>query len=218
LRQRLIFSVLSDLSILSRNQIQLLLFNEASGYAEWKTCERLKKFYDAGLVKRGRCNVENCYVYWLDQKPEDPDRVVLVNWVYVYLRQTGQLEEFIREYKCNENLIADAYFIFRGEPYFLVFHRLANKPPVSDMLQKYIRYAESEQWLTNNWPGGNQFAGILIVCETEESKLNIAKVVHQENVLNLRVSVCTLEKLGEDTLAVMKYYDARAELTEGKES
>lgn len=193
-RQYEIVRLLCEFRVLSTNQVQLLLFNNASAaYNKWKARERLRKWYDTGLIKRGRCNSEACFVYWLEQRPEHIEHSLMINWVYVYLSQTGCLSEFVREYPCGDTLCSDAYLVHRGKPYFLEVQRLANRTPFAGKVRAYCNYAESLVWQVDEWPGGNQFAKILVVCEAGKGKYETA--IKKENRLGLRFQVLTLEEL-----------------------
>jgi hypothetical protein len=122
------------------------------------------------------------------------EHALLVSWVYVYLREN--ISEFQIEFNCNDKLIADAYFAYKGKPYFLELHRVANKTPLTHKIRKYTDYAESEKWLDENWLGDSQFAKLIIVCDGNAEK--IRSVVKKENKAGLRIQVLTLEELAEN--------------------
>ncbi len=170
-------------------------------YHQWKSRSVMRKLYDSGRVKRGRCMVSDDYVYYPNRPPDKIDHLIQVNWVWVYLMLTGKLDHFENEPDYGD-LIPDAYFIFDGKPYFLEFHRSVNQRKF-DKISKYAAYLESEQWDTDDWPMPGKFARIIVVTETEKDAVKLRGVVARDNKAGLWVKVVTLEEVRKDVLCCL---------------
>ncbi len=195
-RRQLVLSLIEERGALSREQVQLVCFGE-SEYARWKSQVELKRFYDAKLLRRTRVNVTSDYVYYQGKVPDDLDHLIQVNWVWVALKLAGGLNEFDNEVVFS-NLIADAYFVVDGKPYFLELHRHVNRKAF-DKVTKYGKLWASKDWDTDKWPLPGLFARVLIVTETESDKKKICKVVERENEHGITFTVTTLDEVRSDT-------------------
>jgi len=193
LRKLNVFSYVSDCGLLSREQIQLVCFG-SSDYAKWKSRVELKKLYDEKKVRRGRCAVTADYVYYRRRMPDNADHLIQVNWVWVCLKLSGKLEHFQREVNCGDVLIADAYFVHDGKPWFLEMHREVNQRKF-DKVNKYAAYFESGEWDGPQWPLPGLFARILVATETPKDAERIRDIIDRDNKIGLKFVVKTLDEL-----------------------
>lgn len=201
LRRTRILQLLDLRLALSNKQIAASVLS-STNYGHWKARTETKILFDAGLVKRSKIMGSNDLVYYTGKKPDDLDHLIMVNWVWVRLYRMGYLEFFENE-KELQGLTPDAYFVFKGKPYFLEVNRSARHD--FEKVPLYTEYFNSVSWCTPEWPGGKQFAVILVITDTEENKRYIQSRIEKENTVGLRFSVATLNEFWEKPEVFLKW-------------
>lgn len=175
---------------LSTKQIAMAIYGE-SEYSRWKAQTDLKKLYDAKMVRRGRCMITKDYFYYVGKQPEFPDHTLLVNWVWLALHKTGHLEAFNNEYDIG-GLVPDAYFIYKGLPYFLELHHMRNE---FDKVKPYTEHYQLGMWAGTGWPGGNRYAVVVVAAMSQADRDWIQKIIDRENTARLRFKVLLFKEI-----------------------
>ena len=189
LRRARVLSILETRICLLTRQIAACCFSLDS-YGLWKARVEAKKLHDAGLVRRGKVMDYKDWVYYRHGKrPDDMEHSILRNWVWIKYKGADRW----RDEPVLEGLQPDAFFVYKGQPYFLECHREVNTR--FDKIPLYTRYFESGVWATEEWPSGNRFAEILVVCDTMRAKAFVEGKVVRDNEKHLRVKVLTLGEL-----------------------
>ena len=187
LRRFQIINFIKDFGVLSRRQVNQLVFGD-SAYGIWKCRVELKTLHDARLIERGKCMSCNDYVYWIGKHPKQIDHRLGVTDIYLAMRDTVSV--FEREYDFGVG-VADAYCVVGDRPYFVEYQRTTNKD-VRDKVTKYEQYALSKRWDTAEWPLPGRFARVVIVVDNERDKVRFDKVIKSEVV---KFVVCTLQNI-----------------------
>lgn len=193
---------------LAREQVQMLLFG--SGKMARKKCqERLKVLTDRKKLKRGRCDVTDSYIYWLDKKPGHIEHRILLNWVYIAARAQGfTVKAYITEYYTGEQSVQpDALLVLadgsRYIPLFIEMQRVCNNS-IFDKVPKYTDYFLSELWMEKEWPektenGRKRFNRILVVTDGgEKEKAKLEQTINDHNKKGLRFIVAALDEVIKD--------------------
>lgn len=187
-----VFDFISAAGAATRRQVQAALFGDGEA-AGWRARVLLKRLYDAGVLRRGRCDVAGDYVYWAGEKPGDINHTVMVNWVYLHLNKSGLLDEFRREVDCG-HLVADAFFVLASRPFYLEFQRTVNKRPF-DKVEKYAAYCESCSWDAPGWPAPGKFARVLLVTDTHIEKARLTRIIERQPTGGVSWVLLTLKEL-----------------------
>lgn len=165
---------------LSRRQVQVALYGEGN-YAGWKTRVKLLQLYREKRVRRGRADTCQDYVYWKGRRPEHLDHLLMINWVYIALRNTGKLQQFKHVVSCDGIVIPDGYFVMDGKPWYLEAQR-ANNHAEFDKVGKYVKWQESQLWDTDEWPLPGKFARVLVVADTANERDRLARLCKSDQV------------------------------------
>jgi len=186
-RRFYIINLLKEQGVLSRRQINQLVFNE-SDYGIWKCRVELKTLHDAKLIMRGKCMSVNDYVYWIGKSPGQIDHRLGVNDVWLAVRD--KVNVFVKEYDFGTG-IADAYCVVDDRPYFVEYQRYVSKD-IRDKVVKYEQYALSKRWDTKEWPMPGRFARVVVVVDDERDKVRYDKVIKSDTV---KFVVCLKENV-----------------------
>ena len=204
-RQNDICSLVDELVVLSREQVQSLVFGPGD-YPAKKCRETLLKLVKREELRRGRTSITDSYVYWQrGRKPAQIDHTILLNWVYVAAKKAPNwwsLKDWqTKGIKCGNILVPDGFMVLRNiqkdkaYPFYIEAQRIDNKS-VFDKVKKYTDYFKSGEWHTPEWPGGKQFAGILVITDGfDTDKRRLEGIIQKENSKNLRFTVTTIDEL-----------------------
>jgi len=195
LRRAQVLSILDNRIALINKQVAAVVF-ELTNYGLWKASVETKKLFDAGLVRRTKIMGISDWVYFrLGKRPDDLEHKVLQNWVWVKYEKSGNLQRW-KDEPVLEGLQPDAFFVWNGQPYFLEVHREVNTR--FDKPTLYTQYFKTGVWATEDWPGGERFATILVVCDTMKAKQFVEKHIARQNDVGLRFKVQTLEEMWKE--------------------
>lgn len=190
LRRARVLSLVDSRKVLLTRQVAACVFSLDS-YGLWKARVECKKLFDAGLIRRGKVMSSRDWAYFKagGKRPDDMEHTILCNWVWFKYQDATRW----RDEPTLEGLQPDAFFVWDGQPYFLECHREVNTR--FDKIPLYTRYYESGVWATDEWPGGNRFAEILVVCDTMKAKEFVDKRIQEDNKIPLRIRLLTVEEL-----------------------
>jgi len=185
-----IINFLKDFGVLSRRQVNQLLFDD-SNYGQHKCRTELKKLFDAKLIYRGRCMSTNDYIYWMGKQPKHVEHRLGINQIYLNLRHIGPVFKSDFDFGIG---VADAFIVVENRPYFIEYQRSINHSDMSVKIQQYEQYALSRKWDTEGWPMPGRFARVVVVVDNLKDKARIEKLVKGSKVV---FYVCLLSEVGD---------------------
>ncbi len=185
---------------MTTKQIAVLHFDIASGYD--KANQRLKKLYDAKLLKRCRTVTDQSYCYYIGQKSGRLEHLLSLNWVLIHTLKVSKSWQTLYRWEYEKD-----YKFLRADAFFGLSNKFSDKVDYSfieldrsentfDKITKYNRLYESSAWEGENWvKTTDKFPSILCVCEDEKRCGMIADLIEKENKNNLHFKVCYLGDL-----------------------
>jgi len=174
-----IINSLKDFGVLSRRQINQLLFDD-SNYGQHKCRTELKKLFVAKLIYRGRCMSTNDYIYWMGKQPKHVEHRLGINQIILDLRNIDPVFKSDFDFGIG---IADAFIVVENRPYFVEYQRAINHSDMSVKIQQYEQYALSRKWDTEDWPMPGKFARVVVVVDNPKDKARIEKLIKGSKVL-----------------------------------
>ena len=209
-RDREILLITERLQAVSAEQIKVLLFsNQKHGLR--KSQERLQKLYSRGKIKRWRGSPNESYIYFTERKNGKHGRMehlILLNWVYVWLRKTIKNWEEVWRWDLEQDygiLQCDAFVGIKNkitEKTRFMFVELdrAESGNEFDKIRKYCKLYEGNMYEKWWWVEMvDRFPNILLVTTLPARVIEINKIVKKENK-ELEFKVHLLENIKGECL------------------
>ena len=185
-----IINFIKDFGVLSRRQVNQLLFDD-SNYGQHKCRTELKKLFDAKLIYRGKCMSTNDYIYWMGKQPKHVEHRLGINQIFLNLRNINPVFKSDFDFGIG---VADAFIVVENRPYFVEYQRAINHSDMLVKIQQYEQYALSRKWDAEGWPMPGKFARVVVVVDNLKDKARIEKLTKGSKVV---FYVCLMSEVRE---------------------
>lgn len=198
LRDKLVLDTITQYKALDTEQIYRIFFSNLPN-GKRIAQRRLARYIQLKILSRAKPAYSLSYYYYKGRRPSQPDHLLSLNWVLIWLGKYDKILNLTYEVDCG-NLRCDAFVSTKSNNYFIEMDMAGSLNPFVKV-KLYNDMYSSDSYLSQYWvKQATKFPEIIVVTTTKEKMETIRKHILDDNCNNLCFKVYLLDTLKKEVL------------------